>query len=463
MTMIAPPPDTSQVSSLPLQGKVLVLGLGPTGLSVVRHLLALGHEVAVTDTRANPPGLEELKALWPQLPLFLGGFDRHAFAAAGSLIVSPGVALQEPLVAEAIAQGKPVLGDIELFARAVKGPVAAITGSNGKSTVTSLLAEMAKAAGRKVAVGGNLGEPALNLLLQEAELYILELSSFQLDTLVSLKPEVVSLLNISADHLDRYGSLAAYQASKGRIFQGAKRAVVNADDPEVMRLLPEQLAATSFSLKSDFSQGYGLALQGDVPSLARNDQPLLPVGQMLIPGRHNWANALAAWAMAEALGIGDSAVKEALCTFPGLRHRTQLVAEQDGVRWYNDSKGTNLGATIAALEGLAGPGADGARVVLIAGGDCKGADFTELAPVAERTTRAVILIGRDAPMLSSVLEGRAKLLSARDLRQAVRLARESARSGDAVLLSPACASFDMFNNYMHRGDVFIEAVAEVLR
>jgi UDP-N-acetylmuramoylalanine--D-glutamate ligase len=239
--------------------------------------------------------------------------------------------------------------------------------------------------------------------------------------------------------------------------------VVNADDPEVMRLLPEQLAATSFSLKSDFSQGYGLALQGDVPSLARNDQPLLPVGQMLIPGRHNWANALAAWAMAEALGIGDSAVKEALCTFPGLRHRTQLVAEQDGVRWYNDSKGTNLGATIAALEGLAGPGADGARVVLIAGGDCKGADFTELAPVVEHTTRAVILIGRDAPMLSSVLEGRAKLLPARDLRQAVRLARQSARPGDAVLLSPACASFDMFNNYMHRGDVFIEAVAEVLK
>lgn len=459
--IISPPPDTSQASALPLKGKVLVLGLGPTGLSVVRHLLALGHEVAVTDTRAKPPGLDELKATWPQLPLFLGGFDKNAFAAAGSLVVSPGVPLQEPLVAEAIAQGKPVLGDIELFARAVKGRVVAITGSNGKSTVTTLLAEMAKAAGVAHAVGGNLGEPALNLLEQEADLYILELSSFQLDTLASLRPEVVSLLNISADHLDRYGSLAAYQDSKARIFKGAKRAVVNADDPEVMRLVPGGLERTAFSLAPGCAEGYGLVERDGATWLARDAQPLLAVKEMLIPGRHNWANALAAWAMAESLGIVDEAVKQALRSFGGLRHRTQLVAEREGVRWYNDSKGTNLGATVAALEGLAGPGADGARVVLIAGGDCKGADFSELAPVVERTARAVVLMGRDAPMISRVLEGHVTLIPARDLRQAVQLARQSARPGDAVLLSPACASFDMFSNYMHRGDAFIDAVAEV--
>lgn len=462
--MMHPPPDTSQVAGLPLEGKVLVLGLGPTGLSVVQHLLARGYEVAVTDTRARPPGLDELQARWPQLPLFLGGFDAGAFAAAGSLVVSPGVPLQEPLVAKAIAQGKPVLGDIELFAREVQAPVAAISGSNGKSTVTTLLAAMAEAGGRRVAVGGNLGEPALNLLAldadRQAELYILELSSFQLDTLASLRPAVAALLNISADHLDRYGSLEAYRASKGRIFRGAAQAVVNADDPEVMRLLPQGLAARAFSLAPGFRAGYGLVNdQASGICLARDGKALLPVSRMLIPGRHNWANALAAWAMAEALDIEDGAVIEALCSFTGLRHRTQLVAEREGVRWYNDSKGTNVGATIAALEGLAGEGAAGARVVLIAGGDCKGADFAELAPVVERTARAVVLIGRDAPILTRALDGRVRLLSARDLGQAVRLARQSALRGDAVLLSPACASFDMFTNYMHRGDAFIEAVA----
>jgi UDP-N-acetylmuramoylalanine--D-glutamate ligase len=453
--MNAQPTFHRQYSALPLTGKVLVVGLGKTGLSCVRHLQARGWQLALTDSRAKPPGLDQVRESWPDLPVFVGGFDAGVFAAADSLLVSPGVSLQEPLIAAAIRAGKPVIGDIELFAREVKAPVVAITGSNGKSTVTTLVAEMARAANINTAVGGNLGEPALDLLEQHAALYVLELSSFQLESLTSLRPRVAALLNISADHMDRYTDLAGYAAAKSQVFRGAQAAVINADDPLTVDLLPEGLPATRFSLRSAGAGDYGLITVAGRTLLSRGEQPLLPVDEMYMPGRHNWANALAAWAIAAQLGIADELVSKVLRGFVGLPHRTQRVRELRGVRWYNDSKGTNVGATIAALEGLA----EGDRkVVLIAGGDCKGADFAPLAPVVGQTARCVILIGRDGPRIAAALGGQVDTLTAMDMAEAVSLAASRARPGDSVLLSPACASFDMYNNYMHRGDVFIAAV-----
>ncbi|QFY89271.1 UDP-N-acetylmuramoyl-L-alanine--D-glutamate ligase [Magnetovirga frankeli] len=443
-------------SARPLQGKVLVVGLGKTGLSVVRYLMQRGHEVAVTDSRAQPPGLEACREHWPDLPLFVGGFEASAFAAADSLVVSPGVSLEEPLIAQAIRQGKPVLGDVELFARAVQAPVVAITGSNGKSTVTSLLAEMAKAAGIQAVAGANLGEPVLDLLGQKAELFILELSSFQLDCLSSLRPRLAALLNISADHMDRYPDLAAYRDAKARVFLGAEAGLINRDDPLIQQTLPLGLACRSFGLDEPEGDDYGLRQIDGRPWLCRGQQALLACAELLIPGRHNWANALAAWALAEGLGLDDVGIAQVLRRFTGLPHRTQLVRQLRGVRWYNDSKGTNPGATLAALQGLAEQGEG--RVLLIAGGDCKGADFSELAPAVAAHARAVILIGRDAPLIEAALAGHTPLLHAADMKQAVAQAQAQARPGDSVLLSPACASLDMFDNYMHRGDVFIRAV-----
>jgi UDP-N-acetylmuramoylalanine--D-glutamate ligase len=435
-----------------------VVGLGKTGLSCVRYLHASGADVAVTDTRYDPPGLDRAREEMPDLALFLGGFDPAVFAAAQRLVVSPGVALAEPLVAAAVARGVEVLGDIELFARVADAPVAAITGSNGKSTVTSLLGHMAGLAGVEVAVGGNLGEPVLELLAEGVELYVLELSSFQLETTWSLRPRVATVLNVSADHMDRYPSLDAYASAKARILEGAETGVLNRDDPLVAAMAGTARVDRGFTLGAPRIGGdYGLIDRDGETWLARGGDAFLRARELGIAGRHNLANALAALCMGEACGLPRAAMLDALRGFRGLPHRTVLVAELAGVRWYDDSKGTNPGATIAALEGLVDR-AGGARAVLIAGGDCKGADFGPLAAVVERTARAVVLIGRDAPMIERVLTGRVPLLHARDIGEAVRLAAESALPGDCVLLSPACASFDMFDNYAHRGRVFAAAV-----
>lgn len=438
-------------------GKTLIVGLGKTGLSCARYLVRQGLSVAITDSRELPPGLDRLREELPDLALFLGGFRPEVFAAAEQIILSPGVALSEPLVRQARERGVPVLGDIELFARAAQAPVAAITGSNGKSTVTSLLGEMARQARWEVRVGGNLGEPALDLLDTAARLYLLELSSFQLETTSSLRPQAAVVLNISADHLDRYPDLDAYAAAKVRIYRGAEVAVVNRDDPLVSAMVPGSARQIGFTLRSPGSDDYGVALRRGEPWLCRGSAPLLAATDLLIPGRHNLANALATLAMGEACGLPMAAMLEGLRVFRGLPHRTQLVAQVRGIRWYNDSKGTNPGATIAALEGLH-PGVGNSRTVLIAGGDAKGADFSALAPVVERTVRAVVLIGRDAPLIEAALHGSAALLRAGDMEQAVALAAQQARPGDRVLLSPACASFDMFRNFEHRGEVFIAAV-----
>ena len=444
------------------QPKTLILGLGKTGLSCARYLRAQGIPVAVTDSRPQPPGLAAVREELPDLPLFLGAFDAAARAVAERLVVSPGIALSDPRLAPAIGRGVEVVGDIELFARAVQAPVVAITGSNGKSTVTTLVGDMTRASGLRTAVGGNLGEPALELLDPAIQLYVLELSSFQLETTRSLRPRVATVLNISADHLDRYPSLEAYAATKASLLRGAEVGLLNRDDPRVAAMTGLAAEDRWFGLGTPrdtplMVADYGLREVGGNTWLARGEEPLLRADELPLAGHHNLANSLAALALGEVCGLPLAARLAALRGFRGLAHRTVLVAERRGVRWFDDSKGTNPGATVAALRGLINPQRPG-RALLIAGGEGKGADFTELAEAVAETARTLILIGRDAPLIEQAMARRVPTHRARALDEAVRLAAQLAQPGDAVLLSPACASFDMFDNYEHRGRVFVAAV-----
>ncbi|MCU7875676.1 MAG: UDP-N-acetylmuramoyl-L-alanine--D-glutamate ligase [Candidatus Thiodiazotropha sp. (ex Lucinoma borealis)] len=438
-------------------GKTLIVGLGVTGLSCVRHLAAQGVSLAVTDSREQPPGLEALRKEFPDMALFLGGFQPEAFQAASQLVVSPGISLDEPLIQAAREQGIEIVGDVELFARAVKAPVVAITGSNGKSTVTTLLGEMARMAGVRVAIGGNLGEPALALLDEAVELYVLELSSFQLESTWSLTPTAAVVLNISPDHMDRYRDVDAYASTKATLYDGTEVTVINRDDPRVAGMANQQATTVGFTLKTPSGSDFGLHERDGVSWLSEGHTPLMPVSELRIPGRHNVANALAALALGSAVGLPQNDMLAALRSYSGLPHRTQWIADKRGLRWYNDSKGTNVGATVAALEGLH-PDSGTSRSILIAGGECKDADFSALAPVVERTARAVILIGRDASLIESALIGHCPLMHATSLTEAVQQAVDFAQPGDRVLLSPACASFDMFKDFEARGEAFIQAV-----
>jgi UDP-N-acetylmuramoylalanine--D-glutamate ligase len=437
--------------------KMLIVGLGKTGLSCARYLAERGVELAVTDSREHPPGLESLQALYPDMAIFVGGFQPDVFEAASTLVVSPGIPLSEPLIQAARDRGAEVIGDIELFARDVKAPVVAITGSNGKSTVTTLLGEMARMAGIKVAVGGNLGEPALELLDEQVALYVLELSSFQLERTWTLKPAVAVVLNVSADHMDRYPGLDAYADTKAAIYHQASAAVINRDDPLAATMGGGVVHSIGFTLGEPEGDDFGLLAHAGGSWLARGSEPLIPVDELRVKGLHNLANALASLALGSLVALPMNAMLTALRHFTGLPHRTQWLGEKQGLQWYNDSKGTNPGATIAALRGLH-PSVETSRTVLIAGGECKGADFTELGPVAAVTTRAVILIGRDAPLLEEALQESCRLVHADTLEDAVGKAVELGEPGDRVLLSPACASFDMFRDYVERGEAFTRAV-----
>jgi len=436
-----------------LAGHVLVVGLGASGLSCLRLLRRLGVNVAATDTRDRPPALEQVKASWPDLPLFLGGLWPQAFRNADLLLLSPGVALAEPEVAAAAARGVRVWGDIELFARLAQAPTVAITGTNGKSTVTALLGQMAERAGRRVRVGGNLGTPALELLDPQAELYVLELSSFQLETTWSLYARAAAVLNISADHLDRYPSSQAYAAAKARIFQGAGTQVLNLDDPAVLAMALPGRPQIGFTLGKPGRDQLGRLRLAGKRWLAHGARPLLAVTELGISGAHNEANVLAALALSLALGLPLAPCLQAAREFSGLPHRSQLVRERRGVRFVNDSKGTNVGATVAAVAGLEG------KLVLIAGGLGKGQDFAPLREALRGRTRAVLVIGKDGPAIARVLASEHPVHAARDLGEAVTLAAELARPGDTVLLSPACASMDMFRDYAERGEAFAAAVA----
>jgi UDP-N-acetylmuramoylalanine--D-glutamate ligase len=431
--------------------RALVLGLGRTGLSSARYLDRKGLEVRVADTRDAPPGLTALREQVPGADIHTGAFESTLLDGVAQVVISPGLSLREPVATEALSRGLPVVGDIELFARDAQAPVAAITGTNGKSTVTALLAAIANAAHCPAIAGGNLGEPALDLLeLPVPRLYVLELSSFQLETTHSLETATATVLNVTPDHMDRYGSVAEYAAAKARVFDGCEVAVINADDPVVRGMPRAGQRVISFSLV-DAGADYSLV---DVPepALSCRGEALLPVSGMRLQGTHNVANALAALAMCEALGLPRGPVLEALAAFGGLAHRTQWVADVNGVRYVDDSKGTNVGATLAAVSGLAGP------LVMIAGGDGKGQDFGPLREAFRGKVRHVVLIGRDAGALANSLDGVCSTEIAVDMRAAVLASRAAARHGDTVLLSPACASLDMFRDYAHRGDEFAAAV-----
>jgi UDP-N-acetylmuramoylalanine--D-glutamate ligase len=435
----------------------VVVGLGKTGASCLRYLAKRGMPVRATDSRRIPPGLEELGALARSLDLRLGGFDLSLLDGASQVLMSPGVPLEEPIARVARDRGIEVLGDVELFARNVQAPVIGITGTNGKSTVTSLVARMAAAAGRRVLAGGNLGVPALDLLDQPVpDLYVLELSSFQLETTWTLELLAAVVLNVTADHMDRYATVADYARAKSRIFANADTVVLNADDPLVSAMRGLEGRTVTFSVERPDAD-FCLLRSGADTLLARRGEGLLDVSRLKIAGRHNAANALAALALGEAAGLPMPAMLAALETFAGLPHRSEWIADVAGVRFVDDSKGTNVGATIAAVAGMPGP------LVMIAGGLGKGQDFTPLAQAFRGKVRHVVLIGKDAPALAAALEGVCPMEIAASMQEAVFAAARAARSGDTVLLSPACASFDMFRDYGHRGDVFAAAVRELER
>ncbi|ROL71603.1 UDP-N-acetylmuramoyl-L-alanine--D-glutamate ligase [Pseudomonas vranovensis] len=433
----------------------IVVGLGKSGMSLVRFLANRGIAFAVADTRDNPPELDTLRRDFPQVEVRCGELDVEFLCRADELYVSPGLALATPALQQAAARGVKLSGDIELFARNAKAPIIAISGSNAKSTVTTLVGEMAAAAGKRVAVGGNLGTPALDLLSDDVELYVMELSSFQLETTDQLNAEVATVLNVSEDHMDRYSGLPAYHLAKHRIFRGARQVVVNRQDALSRPLLSEGQPVWTFGLNAPDFKAFGLREENGEKYLAFEFQNLMPVRELKIRGAHNQSNALAALALGHAVGLPMDAMLSSLRTFAGLAHRCQWIRERNGVNWYDDSKATNVGAALAAIEGL-GADIDG-KLVLVAGGDGKGADFSALrAPVAANC-RAVVLLGRDAERLAQALGDSVPLIRVKNLEEAVQQCAELAQPGDAVLLSPACASLDMFKNFEERGRLFAQA------
>ena len=440
--------------------QVLVLGLGHTGLSAIRWLEKQGAAVRAADTRQAPPGLGTVQSRHPRVPLALGAFGPALLEGVEAIVASPGLALRDPFLRQALERGIEVVGDIELFARAIRGSparVIAVTGTNGKSTVTALACEMARAAGLRAQAVGNIGEPVLDALgapgAGETEAWVVELSSYQLETTSSLRCDAATVLNVTQDHLDRYDSMADYAAAKQRIFMDCRARVLNRDDALSMAMAgaPGAQETLSFGLGEPVSRcEWGLDAARE--HLRRGPVELMRVDEVGIPGLHNAANALAAHALCSAIGLDSEALTRAIREFNGLPHRVQLVAEAGGVRFYDDSKGTNVGASVAALEGFTVP------VVLVAAGDGKGQDFAPLAPAVKAHARAVVLIGRDAEALAAALAGTGVPIErAKTMEEAVSTAHRLAKPGDAVLLSPACASLDMFRNYGHRGEVFAAA------
>ncbi|MGB1271669.1 MAG: UDP-N-acetylmuramoyl-L-alanine--D-glutamate ligase, partial [Endozoicomonas sp.] len=438
-----------------------------TGLSCARYLHSRGLTFRVMDTRQVPPGIEELRQQFPDIMVHTGGFNEEWLTVADELVISPGIPLSEPAIDRAIHQGAVAVGDIELFCREVnrrltERPLVAITGSNGKSTVTTLVGEMIRESGLTPGVGGNIGTPALDLLDREGvDAYVLELSSFQLETTDSIRATAATVLNVTPDHMDRYATLADYHKAKQRIYRGCATAVFNRDDPLTSPLLPVTAGATTFSSRVPDLGQMGLLVDGDGTWLCRGLEKRVNASQMRLKGRHNQLNALAAMALGEAIGLEADAMVRAIIHFSGLPHRCQWLAEYQGVNWFNDSKATNVGAAVAAIEGL-GEGLDG-QIVLIAGGDGKGADFSELKPAVAKHVSHLVLIGRDASQIEEAVDGVSKVHHVGSLEEAVRVAGGVSGSGDAVLLAPACASFDMFNSFEHRGEQFAERVGEWCR
>ena len=434
--------------------QITVLGLGVTGLGIVRFLLSHGLTPKVVDSRVTPPGIDWLKEHAPTLDTHFGKLDDAELCSSDMIIISPGLSLKIPAVANAINAGVEVIGDVELFARINSKPVVAVTGSNGKSTVVTLAYEVLKEAGYKVALGGNIGTAVLDLLNDDFDVYVLELSSFQLDTTTSLKPVSATVLNVSEDHLDRYDSYQAYIDSKLSIYNFAELIVVNADDSQTHPVERGTTPLISFGAQ----QGdYHLAQHnGETHFMVKGDA-FLPVDTLAVVGKHNYLNTLAVMALLSPFEVSKEQYKNALGQFNGLAHRCQFVAELNGVKYFNDSKATNVGATIAAIDSLA---SDGENLIVIAGGDAKGADLNALKPYIEQHVKALICFGKDASDLAAITN---KSYLTNNMEEAVTLAKVLSSTGNIVLLAPACASIDMYNNYMQRGDDFVQCVmAEAL-
>jgi len=436
--------------SLNKESKILVVGLGETGFSVAKFLHRLSLPFAVIDSRDKPPLNDALLADYPDTPVFTGGFDKAAFDVATHLIVSPGVSLQEASINRALLKGAKLVSDIDLFACSTDKPIAAITGSNGKSTVTTMLGSMGVASGIKTAIGGNLGTPALDLLDETVELYVIELSSFQLERASVLNAQVATVLNVSADHLDRHDGIDGYAKEKQKVFLGDGVMVLNEDD-SIVREMERQGRKTIF-FSTHKNKGFHLRQYQGESWLMNEDQPLMRRQELPLEGLHNVANALAAMAMGGEIELNVTAMCNALRKFKGLSHRMQRVAEFRGVTWVNDSKATNIGACVAALEGYQH------KVVLIAGGDAKGADMTELVPAVKESAKCVVLMGKDADVIDSAINGCVPTYKVETVQQAVAIAVGLAKEGDSVLLSPACASIDQYKSYQDRGDKFTAAV-----
>ncbi|WP_020207929.1 UDP-N-acetylmuramoyl-L-alanine--D-glutamate ligase [Gilvimarinus chinensis] len=430
---------------------IAVVGTGVSGLSAARFLQRNQQCFALLDTRSEPPNRDLIAQQFADVHCEFGEWDAELLANADEIIVSPGISTSIDALAPAREAGVPLVGDIEVFVRHARAPIVAITGSNGKSTVTTLVGEMAKAAGVRVAVGGNLGTPALDLLSDDVELYVLELSSFQLETVSKLGAEVACILNISPDHMDRYTGMPAYHAAKQRVYFGARNVVVNRQDPLTRPPLADDVSLTSFGGAADFKNVGTIDQDGEL-YLSLDLKPLLPVSDLKIKGKHNLANAQASLAIGLAAGLPLQAMLTALRQFAGLAHRCEWVANVRGVDYINDSKGTNVGATLAAIEGMLP--ASGKLVVLL-GGVAKDGDFTALIPALEKNAKAVVVYGRDAEVITASIGGKVEnLFHAVGLSDAVTKAASIANAGDAILLSPACASFDEFDNYSERGQAF---------
>ncbi len=444
-----------------LVAQVAVAGLGKTGVSCVNFLLQQGVQVLAVDTREKPPGMTELPVNHAGLKIKLGRLDLDCFLHSDQVIVSPGLALNDAVFVSAQQAGIEVIGDIELFARYANAPVIAITGSNGKSTVTCLVRDMLVRAGLRVAAGGNLGIPALDLLSDvPPDYYVLELSSFQLESVRSLTPTVAVNLNVSADHMDRYPSLQAYAQTKQRVYQHAAHKVVNQDDTLAYvndtDVNDEGSDYIGFTLGVPDAHSFGVQHEDGIAHLVYGKTLLMAQSELALFGQHNVANALATFAIGYALGINHAFIRQTLMTFQSLPHRTELVVDHQGVKWINDSKGTNVGATVAALRGMLGP------LILIAGGDGKGADFMPLREIVAEKVKILLALGKDAAALESVLGDVVPCQRVASMTEAVMIANKHALPGESVLLSPACASVDMFVNYQARGQAFTQAIKQVI-
>ena len=438
-------------------GLKVVAGLGISGVAAVNFLHEHGYRVAVTDSRKTPPGHDQIPS---DVQTSFGQLDQELLLQAEEIVISPGLDPQLPEIQAAIAQGIAVVSEIQILRRFTDKPIMAITGSNAKSTVTTLIGLMAKDAGVKVAVGGNLGRPALDLTKDDPELYILELSSFQLETTSNLHAEVAVILNMSEDHLDRHGDMMGYHTAKHRIFQGVKKVVYNRDDSLTRPLVPDATPMQSFGLNAPDMNQYGILKENDGTMwLARGRERILKSSEMYIQGTHNVANDLACLALGEAIGLPLASMLETLKTFKGLEHRCEFVKEVQGVRYYNDSKGTNIGATLAAIDGLgAAIEPQQGKVAIILGGQGKGQDFTALRDALSKYAKLAVLIGEDRAVIEQAIAGTTTLLHAASLQEAVELCQQHTQAHDVVLLSPACASFDMFKGYSERGHQFVECV-----